>query len=171
MSAQTPALAPTVRIHIPYLSSDILRTRHAPWGLAAWGRRILLVFTSSGDAYSRHSTSLRTASLDKTEHTDGSRRTSAALRQLARYIRSNSTGGEKENSTQEKAYWAALSDRTDDHLECDLCGGKQQWLLVFAKSRELSKPAVDILNALPGYHLKSAQRSRSAVETLRELHQ
>lgn len=132
---------------------------------------VLLVFTSSGDAYSRHSTSLRTASLDKTEHTDGSRRTSAALRQLARYIRSNSTGGEKENSTQEKAYWAALSDRTDDHLECDLCGGKQQWLLVLAKSRELSKPAVDILNALPGYHLKSAQRSRSAVETLRELHQ
>jgi len=131
---------------------------------------VLLVF-SSGDAYTRHSTSLRTATLDKNELTEGSRRTSAALRQLSRYIRANQSGGKKENSSQEKAYWAALSDRADDNLECDLCGGNQQWLLVLAKSRELSKPAVDILNALPGYHLKSAQRSRSAVDTLRELHQ
>jgi len=133
---------------------------------------VLLVFTSGGDAYlSRHSTSLRTANMDKHEVTEGSRRTTAALRQLSRYIRTNTTGGKKENSSHEKEYWAALSNRSDDVLECDLCGGNQQWLFVLAKSRELSKPAVDILNALPGYHLKSAQRSRSAVESLRELHQ
>jgi len=133
---------------------------------------VLLTFTSGGDAYlSRHSTSLRTANSGKHELTEGNRIATAALRELSRYIRANGTGNKKENASQEKAYWTALSNGTEDSMECDLCGSNQQWLFVLAKSRESSKPAVDILNALPGYHLKSAQRSRSAVESLRELHQ
>jgi len=39
------------------------------------------------------------------------------------------------------------------HGECDLCGGKQQWLFIMATGRSGSTTMLEMLNAVPGFYL------------------